>query len=471
MTHINPSTAPIRGPANRNGDLEALRARLTGEIINSLDSGYDAARKVVYMTVDCYPRAFVRAADANDVAETVRFARDHALPLAVRSGGHSMAHYSIIDDTLVVDLSGMKGIHIDPETHVVRVQAGCTSGDLAGPAHAHGLALSTGDTHSVGLGGLTTGGGIGFMVRKQGLTIDNLLAAQVVTANGDIITASADENAELFWGIRGGGGNFGIITEFTYRVASVGQILGGELLLPVSRAVIRGYLDYVVTAPDELTTIAKVRHAPPMAHVPPEHVGQLVLSILLCWTGPTEDGERALAPLRALARPIADTISPMPYPDIYKFTMHQGAPHGSSIRSMFTDSLSDSAIDAILDAMKQSPSAYSLIQLRGLGGAMARVPTDSTAFAHRDKRYFLAIIGMWLDATEDPGKYAAWTEALWQAIRSEGSGVYVNFLEREGEDRVRDSYTPASFARLAALKRAVDPQNMFRFNQNISPQT
>jgi FAD/FMN-containing dehydrogenase len=459
-----------RSFASAGDELEALRPRLAGQLITDASADYDQARKVVNITVDRRPLAIVQAANVQDVAETVRFARDRGLPLAVRSGGHSVARHSMIDDAIVVDLSGMKGVSVDPQPRIAGVQAGATSGDLAGPAHAHSLALSTGDTHSVGMGGLTTGGGIGFMVRKYGLAIDNLLAAQVVTAAGQIVTASAAEHPDLFWGIRGGGGNFGIVTEFTYRLAPVGQILGGVLLLPASRAVLRGYLDYVASAPDELTTIADLTHAPPAPFVPQERVGEMVLSILVCWTGDVTDGERALAPLRALAAPVADIVRPMPYPDIYQLTAHQAAPHGVSIRSMFADQLSDAALDAALEAMQQASSPFSLIQFRGLGGAFARVGTDATAFAHRDRRYFVAIIGLWLDPAEDAARHSAWTEALWQRIRPEGSGVYVNFLENEGADRVRDAYPPATFARLVEVKRKYDPLNIFRFNQNIPSQ-
>lgn len=463
---IQPSTA-TRSFASAGDQFRQLRSRLAGQLITAASPDFDAARKVRFITIDRRPLAVVRAASAQDVAETVRFARDRALPLAVRSGGHSLAHLSVIDDAIVVDLSGMQRISIDPEARIAHVQPGATSGDLAGPAHAHGLALSTGDTHSVGMGGLTTGGGIGFMVRKYGLAIDNLLAAQVVTADGDIVTASADEHPDLFWAIRGGGGNFGIVTEFTYRLAPVGQILGGELMLPASREVIRGYLDYVAAAPDDLTTIANLWHAPPAPYVPQERVGELVLSILVCWTGSVADGERALAPLRALATPVADAVSPIPYPDIYQFTAFAAEPHAASIRSMFADELSDAAIDAALEAMKHASSPFSLIQLRGLGGAMARVGNHDTAFAHRDRRYFVAIIAIWLDAAEDAAVHSAWTGSLWQAIRQEGSGVYVNFLENEGPERVRDAYPAATFARLVEIKRKYDPRNIFRFNQNI----
>jgi FAD/FMN-containing dehydrogenase len=456
-------------PAPAIDKLEALRARLRGELITGDSADFDTARRVISIVVDRRPLAIVRAANAQDVAEAVRYARDNDLPLSVRSGGHSLAHYSVIDDAILVDLSAMKGISVDPVTRIARVGAGATSGDLAGPANAHGLALSTGDAQSVGMGGLTTGGGIGFMVRKYGLAIDNLLAAQVVSAAGEIVTASADEHPELFWAIRGGGGNFGIVTEFTFRLAPVGQILGGELMLPATREVLRGYLDYVASAPDHLTTIANLLHAPPFPHVPPERVGEPMLSILVCWTGDMAEGERALAPLRALATPIVDVVAPMPYPALYQFTAHYCAPHGASIRMMFANELSDATIDASLTALHNASSPFSIIQFRGLGGAMAQVSADATAFAHRDKRYFVAAIAIWLDAAEDASDHKAWTAQLWEAIRPDASGVYVNFLEREGEARIRDAYPPATLARLAEIKRKYDPTNLFRFNQNIRP--
>jgi hypothetical protein len=240
-------------------------------------------------------------------------------------------------------------------------------------------------------------------------------------------------------------------------------------MLPASREVIRSYLDYVASAPDDLTTIADLTHAPPAPFVPQERVGELVLSILVCWTGSLAAGERALAPLRALATPVADMVSPIPYPDIYRFTAHQAEPHGVSIRSMFADEVSDAALGAALEAMKHASSPFSLIQFRGLGGAMARIGKDATAFAHRDKRYLVAIIGLWLDPAEDAARHSAWTNALWHTIRPEGSGVYVNFLEKEGAERLRDAYPPATFARLVDVKRKYDPRNMFRFNQNIAP--
>ena len=467
MTLATLVSAPASLPIDSR--LDSLRSRLIGQLITATDPGYDEARRLVYINVDRHPRAIVRAANAWDVAAAVSFARDHGLPLAVRSGGHSLAYFGVIDGALIVDLSAMKRVHIDPATRLARVQAGATSGDLAGPAHRHGLALSTGDTHSVGMGGLTTGGGIGFMVRQYGLAIDNLLAAQVVTADGALVTASPDAHPDLFWAIRGGGGNVGIVTEFTFQLAPVGQILGGELVLPATPEVLRGYLDYAVAAPDELTTIANLMHAPPAPHIPAARVGQLVLSILVCWSGDLAAGERALAPLRALAAPVADAVGPMPYPEIYRFTAHQAAPHAAAIRMMFANEVSEVTIAATLAAMRDASSPFSLIQFRGLGGAMARIPADATAFAHRTPRYFVAVIGLWLDATEEATVHQAWTAAVWQQIRHDGGGVYVNFLEAEGRDRVREAYPPATYDRLAAIKRRYDPGNLFRFNQNVPP--
>ena len=461
--------APSPSAAFGGDDLDALRSRLLGRLITPESPDYDQARRVLNFTVDRRPLAIVRAADADDVAEAVIFARDHALPLAVRSGGHSLAKLSMIDNAMIVDLSEMKQVSIDPESRIARVQPGATSGDLAGPANAFGLALSTGDTHSVGMGGLTTGGGIGYMVRKYGLAIDNLLAAEVVTADGHIVTTSADVRPDLFWAIRGGGGNVGIVTTFTFRLAPVGQILGGELLLPATREVLRGYLDYSVSAPDDLTTIANLLHAPPAPHVPQELVGQFMLSILVCWTGDLAAGEEALAPLRALATPLVDAVAPIPYPEIYRFTAHFAEPHGSAIRMMFADELSDDALDASIAAVQNASSPISLVQFRGLGGAMARVPDDATAFAHRQRRYFVAILGVWLDPAEDGAPHEAWTAKLWEEMRHEGSGVYVNFLEQEGPERIHEAYPPATFNRLAEIKRRYDPTNLFHFNQNVPP--
>lgn len=469
MTIAPLSSASRATAVMTDADLDGLRIELTGALLTPGSVGYDDARKVQDVTVDTQPLAIVRAAGSADVAAAVNFARVYGLPLAVRSGGHSLAKHSMPDAALVVDLSLMKRVDIDPVSRVARVQSGVTSGELAGPALEHGLALTTGDTSSVGFGGLTTGGGIGFMVRKYGLTIDHLLQAEVVTAAGDVVTASEKEHPDLFWAIRGGGGNYGIVTEFTVRLEQVGQILGGDLLLPASREVVRRYLEYSASAPDGLSTIGNIMCAPPAPFVPEDRVGELVLSIIIAWTGDLEEGERAIAPLRALATPIADTVRPMPYPSIYLSTDHQTIRHGFAMRSMFADELSDETLDAFLDAMKPASSPYSIIHLRGLGGQLARVDRDATAFAHRDKRYLVAVIGIWLDESEDPQVHHRWTTDLYQKISHEGDGVYVNFLSDDGPERIGDAYPEATLARLRAIKRQYDPGNLFTFNQNITP--
>lgn len=448
---------------------DQLKNSIQGRLLIAGDSGFDEARLVQDITVDARPAAIVRVANADDVARTVKFARENDYLVAVRSGGHSLAGHSMVDDVIVVDLSGMKRIDIDPVTRIARVQAGTTSGDLAGPASALGLALTTGDTSSVGFGGLATGGGIGYMVRKYGLTIDSLVEAQVVTAAGDVVTASETEHPDLFWAIRGGGGNFGIVTEFTFRMAPVAEIVGGDLILPVPRDIVRSYLEYSSTAPDDLSTLANVMYAPPLPFIPEEWVGKPVLWIVGCWSGSVEDSEQAFAPLRALATPVVDTLRPMPYCDIYLSTEHQTMRHGAVVRSMFSYDLSDEAIDALLAGHQRSTSPYSIIHLRGLGGQLARVDGGATAFAHRDKPYFVSVIGIWADPEEDAALHRAWAESVWSQIRHEGAGVYVNFISDEDPSRIHDAYPDTTLERLTRIKQQYDGTNLFRFNQNIAP--
>ena len=449
--------------------LAQLRSRLTGHLLTSDHPVYDEARKTIDILQNARPLAIVRPANAADVAMAVDFARDNGIELAVRSGGHSVARHSVVEDAVVVDLSSMKRISIDPDTRIAHVEAGVTSGDLMWKANEHGLALTTGDTSTVGFGGLVTGGGIGFMVRKYGLSIDSLLSAQVVTAAGDILTVSENRHADLFWAIRGGGGNFGIVTEFTFRLAPVGQILGGDLILPASREVIRGYLEYSANAPDELSTIGNLIVLPPLPFVAPEDVGKVVLAVIVCWTGSIEEGQKAVAPLRALATPVADTLRPMPYPEIYLSTEFQAAPHSASIRSMFAHEISDESIDAALEAMTRITSPFTAVHFRGMGGEFARVSNDATAFAHRDKRYFFALICAWFDPEEDQSPHHGWVESLWEQVRTDADGVYVNFLGSEGEERIRDAYPAKTLARLASIKYKYDPDNVFHHNQNIAP--
>jgi len=462
---ISTTTTQTARKARSLGD---LRGRLVGEIVTEEMAGYDDVRQVSVVGVGGRPLAIVRAVTEGDIAETVRFARETGRPLAVRSGGHSVAGHNMIDGAVVVDMSHMRAVSIDPERRVARVQAGARSGDVVGPAHAYGLALSTGDTASVGLGGLVTGGGVGFMARKHGLAIDNLLSARVVTADGSLVTASASENADLFWAIRGGGGNFGIVTEFEFQLARVGQVLGGALVLPATAEVVRRYLELSAAAPDELTTIANLMHAPPAPFVPAERVGELVLMVLACWTGDIDDGQRALAPFRELAEPVADAIAPIPYPVMYQFTAAQEAPHGVAIRSMFADAHGDETIAAMISAMQATTSPLCMVQFRAMGGAVSRIGDSETAFGHRQRRYFTTVLGLW-EPGDEPDRHWHWANELWAAIQGDAAGVYVNFLADEGEGRIRDAYPGGTYERLASVKRAYDPENVFRFNQNIKP--
>lgn len=449
-------------------DFETLRAELTCELLTEDSPGYEAGRQMHDPSINFRPAVIVRAKTADDVATVVRVAARTGVPVAVRSGGHGLSDDMLVDGVLLVDLALLKGISVNAAARTARVQAGVTSGELAGPAHAHGLALTTGDTSSVGLGGLTTGGGIGFMVRKYGLTVDNLISAQVVTADGRIVTASETENADLFWGIRGGGGNFGIVTEFEFRLAPVGEILGGAIVFPLTRETVRGYLNYTPDAPEDLSTIGEMMLAPPAPFIPEQWVGKPVFMVLVCWTGGIEAGQRAVEPLRKLAAPVADIVSPMPYPAIYQLTAEAAQRHGNSVRSMFQREISDDCIDKMIAAIPSGKALVNMVQIRGLGGAFAAVPAEETAFSDRDARYFTTVIAVWEHEEADASPHRDWIRALYDQIDHERSGVYVNFLETEGDERIRECYGE-NYDRMVDLKRKFDPKNMFRFNQNIEP--
>lgn len=451
-------------------NIEELKREFSGEIIVSSDERYSALRRTQNLAYDRYPAVIVRPACTEDVAAAVRFARAASLPIAVRSGGHGLTGAGSADDALVVDLSRLKAVTIDAGTARAKVQAGATSRDLMVPAHAYGLAVSTGDTGSVGLGGLITGGGIGYMVRKHGLTIDSVLSATVVTAEGDVLTASPDQHADLFWAIRGGGGNFGIVTEFELQMVRVGSVYGGGLVLPASAEVIRGILDYAAAAPEELTVILNVMAAPPAPFIPEEKVGSLVAFALMVYLGDDEAGARAVQPLRDLAAPIADLVGPTPYPAIYDFMQMAEAPIPAVVRSSLGHVITDEAIQATLDAFATSTSPLNIVQFRILGGAMGRVPADETAFANRDKQTLTAVIGQWFDeAPEAAAPHLAWVQSLFEVVRRGSDGAYVNFLGEEGDARIRQAYPGATFDRLRAIKQKYDPANVWRFNQNIRP--
>lgn len=449
-------------------NLTELRHRVTGPVIAAGDAGYDKARTVVAAAFDRHPLAIVRVADATDVSRVVTFARETGLELAVRSGGHSGAGHGTCDGGIVLDLSAMKGLEIDPEGRTAWAEAGLTAGEYTARVAEHGLATGFGDTGSVGIGGITVGGGIGYLVRRYGLTIDALLAAEIVTADGELLHVDAASHPDLFWAIRGGGGNFGVATRFTYRLYEVGSIIGGMLIQPATADVIAGFLAAAEAAPEELSTIANVMPCPPMPFVPEEHHGSLVVMSLICWAGDEEEGQRALAPFRALATPIADMLRSISYPEIYPPENPDYRPVAVA-RTGFLEGVDRDTAQTIIDTLGTSTAQMPVAQLRVLGGAMARVPADATAFAHRDARILVNLAALYDPTTDTAAPHVAWVEEFMRTLTGGNSTAYVNFLADEGLDRVRDAYPPATWQRLTEIKDRYDPTNLFHLNQNIPP--
>jgi hypothetical protein len=463
-----PGTSPVVVPALTPDTIAAFGAALTGTLLLPDDAGYEAAREVHNARFHGRPTIVVKAADAEDVARTVRFAEATGLDLAVRSGGHSLAGYGTTDGGIVLDLSPMKGLLIDPERRLAWAQPGLTAGEVTTAAAAHGLAVPFGDTASVGIGGLTTGGGIGFLARKHGMTIDNLVEAEVVTADGRILTVDEGRHPDLFWAIRGGGGNVGVVTRFVYRLVEVDTVVGGGVILPATPETIAGLIREARTAPDGLTLISFVMAAPPLPFIPAERVGGLVVMVLGVFDGALEDGLAAWAPIKALADPIADLVGPMPYPAIYQFTDEGSARGGASIRSWFSDDLDVADAERIIGFMRRSTSPMAITQLRVLGGAMGRVAPEATAFSQRGAEVMVAAMALY-EVGGDPAPHDAWTAEFFASFADRQTGVYVNFLALEGDARIRAAYPAGAYERLAAVKRRYDPANLFRLNQNVRP--
>ena len=445
-------------------------ATTTLELLLPGDARYDEARKVWNGAIDRRPALIARCTAPEDVAAALRLARERDLPVAVRGGGHSIAGWSTIDDGLVIDLSPMKAIEVDPGRRTARAGAGVLWGELDAATQAHGLATVGGIVTHTGIAGLTLGGGIGWLMRKHGATVDNLLAADVVTVEGDIIRAGDD----LLWGLRGGGGNFGIVTEFEYRLHDVGPtILGGPLYYALEDGpeVLRFYRDLVADAPDALTTILNLRMAPPLPFLPPELHGQPVVTVAVCYAGDLDEGEQALAPLRAFGSPLVDAISPRPYVELQRL-FDPSVPHGWHYhwRSCELPPLTDDAIDTLVDQAARITSPRSYVIVFQLGGAMARVGEQDTAFSQRDAAHDVNINGVWLPDDPHAERHVRWVRTCHAALAPHARDrVYVNFLADEGPARVRAAYGAAKHDRLVALKRRYDPANVLRGNQNISP--
>jgi FAD/FMN-containing dehydrogenase len=465
------STLDVAAPLD-DASLEALEASFRGELVRPADSGYDDHRKVWNGSIDRHPGLIARCAGVADVRTAVRFARERGLLTAVRAGGHSFPGLSVCDGGLVIDLGSMKGIRVDPDGRTARAQAGVLLGELDRETQAFGLAVPSGIVTHTGLAGLTLGGGIGWIMRKYGLTIDQLVSVDMVTADGEFLQASEHQNADLFWGVRGGGGNFGVVTEFEFRLNPLGpEVFAGPVFWAVEDApkVLQFYRDWIADCPDELMTIVVQRRAPALPVVPPDLVGKLVIAVAACYAGTIEDGEKVLRPLKSFGSPVLDLCMPKP------FLAHQGMfdpsfRHGCwyYVRSCDVAELNDEVIDVVVEHGEQITSPITSVALWQMGGAVARVDESETAFHGRNAGFTFNINGN----SESAAGFDAereWARRYWSALEPHHTSVYVNFLMEEGDDRVRQAYGAEKFERLKVLKRTYDPTNFFRLNQNIKP--
>ena len=451
-------------------DLDQLA--LSGYVARPGDPSYDVDRKIWNASCDRNPAMIIRCAGVSDVIAAVRSGRTSDLPVAVRSGGHSFPGLSTAEGGLVIDLSLMKEVRVDPESRTARVQAGVLLGELDRETQAFGLAVPSGIVTHTGVAGLTLGGGIGWIMRKHGLSIDQLVSVDLVTAEGEFVQASADRNADLFWGVRGGGGNFGIVTEFEFRCVPLGtHLVAGPVFWPVSESanVLRFYRDWIADAPDELMTIVVHRKAPPLPFVPAELHGQPVVVVACCWAGDIEEGERFLRPLKEFGSPVLDACVPKP------FLAHQAMfdpsfPPGRwyYFKACDVAELTDEIIDITVEHSSQISSPLTAFPIWQMGGALSRVADDETAFNGRSAG-FTFNIGACTETGEGFEEEREWVRDFWDALSPWHQGVYVNFLGDEGADRVRQSYGSAKYDRLQSLKRKYDPDNFFRLNQNIAP--
>jgi FAD/FMN-containing dehydrogenase len=446
-----------------------LRSSIHGRVITPEDAAYDQARAVFYGGFDRRPAIIVRVADTSDIARVIALARETGLDLAVRSGGHSNAGHSVNEGGIVLDLSDMRGLQIDVEMRTAWVEPGLTAGEYTTAANAYGLVTGFGDTGSVGIGGLTLGGGVGYLVRKYGLTIDDLLAAEIMTVDGELLRVDSESHPDLFWAIRGGGGNFGVATRFQFRLHEIDMIMGGMLFLPATADVIASFIAEAESAPDELSTIANVLPAPPMPFLPAEQHGKLMVMAMLVYAGDPEIGERVVAPFRAITKPVVDMVKPMKYPEIYPPEDNSYHPMAAG-RTMFVDKIDRSLAETIVEYLPTSTGSMSVAQLRVLGGAMARVPAEATAFAHRASRIMVNVAALY-ERPEEKSIHEAWVTDFAAALQQGDRGAYVNFLSNEGEDRVRVAYPGRTWERLRRIKAHYDPTNLFHLNQNIPPAT
>ena len=461
-----------QGTVIDGGAVDELQTSFRGELVRPDDAGYDEHRKVWNGSIDRRPALIARCTGVADIRAAVRLARSQDLLVAVRGGGHSFPGLSVCDDGMLIDLGLMKGIRVDPEGRTARVQAGVLLGELDRETQEFGLAVPSGIVTHTGMAGLTLGGGIGWVMRKYGLTIDQLLSVDVVTANGELVRASADQNADLFWGVRGGGGNFGIVTEFEFKLNPVGPyVMAGPVFWPMEDApeVLRFYRDWIADCPDELMTIAVQRRAPALPIVPPDLVGKLVVAVVACYAGPVEDGERVVRPLKEFGSPVLDLCRPKPFLE-HQRMFDPSYPHGWSyyIRSCDVAALDDDVIDIVVEHGSRITSPVTSVALWQMGGAVGRIDDGATAFNGRQAGFTFNINGNSKTADGFDAE-RQWARDYWSALAPHHTSVYVNFLMEEGEERVRQAYGAGKYDRLKALKRKYDPTNFFTLNQNIKP--
>lgn len=449
-----------------------LEGTFAGELFAPGDPGYETGRRVWNGMVDRRPALIARCSGEDDVVLALKAARGRELPVAVRGGGHNVAGNAVCDGGVVIDLSAQKAIHVDPEKRIARVQPGVLLGELDRATQAFGLATPTGNVSMTGVAGLTLGGGLGWIARKHGPACDNLLSAEMVTAGGDRVRASAGENADLLWGLRGGGGNFGVVTSFEFRLHPVGpEVLAGGVLHAFADApeLFHFLAEFVAEAPDELSVTASTFRASAEMPVPPEMRGELVTVLAVCYLGDLMSGEDALAPLRSFGRPLLDDIAPMPYTALQSGS-DASYPNGQHNywKSHYINELSDDAVATIIEHAPRMGSPLSSFYLQHLGGEIARAGSETAAFGHRDGLFDFAILSVWRDPAET-ADHVTWTRDFFEAMQPYAHGVYVNNLGTEGADRVKAAYAPETYARLVALKDTYDPHNVFRLNQNIAP--
>ncbi|HET9242809.1 MAG TPA: FAD-binding oxidoreductase [Gaiella sp.] len=455
-------------------DDERLRNAVHGQVFGPDDEGYDEARSIWNGAIDRRPAWIVRCTGVADVVAAVDFARERDLLVGVRAGGHGVGGHALCDGGLVIDLSPMRGIRVDPALRTARAEAGVLWGELDRETQHFGLATVGGIVTHTGIAGLTLGGGIGWLMRKYGATVDNLLSADVVTAQGDVVTASEEEHSDLFWAIRGGGGNFGIVTSFEFRLHPVGPIvLGGPVFYPFEAApkVLRLYRECIAAAPDELTTIFELSVAPQVPFLPEEVHGKPILMVGACYAGAPDEGAEVVRPLKQLGRPLADLLEPKPYTALQSM-FDPFVPHGwhRYWKSVELPVLTDAAIDTLVERSSEPTSSRSYTIVFQLGGAVARVGEEETAFGQRDAAHNVNVNAVWTRDDREAGRHITWARDFFDAMQPHAAGrVYVNFLGEEGGDRVRQAYGTKTYERLVELKRSYDPTNFFRVNQNIEP--